>query len=98
MIEDIMKLGITEEFYNKLLEIHGYNLVLDMACNYELINKNIQILKGFGIVDIDSLLLYREYLLLYDTEYIIDHFNKFDISSIVSKINEDYTEIDSVFE
>jgi len=97
MIEDIMKLGITNKFYDLLIEKHGYNLVLDMACNYELINKNINLLKSYGIIDIESLLLYREYILFYDTDYIIECFNKYDISKIVTEINDDYTEIDKVF-
>ena len=97
MIEDIMKIGISEEFYNKLVEVQGYNMVLDMACNYELINKNINTLKSFGITDIESLLLYREYIFFYDTDYIANCLGRLNNPTLISEINEDYTKIDSVF-
>ena len=97
MIEDIKKIGISDEFYNLLIENLGYDIVLNLACNYELVKKNINLLKSYGIENIEELLLNRDSLFLKDSEEIFEKLNKQDIETFVMLVNSDYTNIDSLF-
>ena len=51
-----------------------------------------------NIKDIDSIILYRPYMFL-ETESSINYFfNKFNLEEIVNKINDDYSNVDLLFE
>ena len=97
MIEDIKKLGLSDNMYNELIEVNGYDLVLNMACNYELIANNVNLLRGYGIFNIYPILLHKNHILMYDSDYIVDKFRDVNISDMAKMINEDYTAIDFVF-
>lgn len=97
MIENINLIGISNEQVDLMIEKLGYDIVLSMACNHELVKANIELLKSLGINNINELLLNREGIFLIDTEELLSMFSKFNISQIVGLINEDYTVIDELY-
>lgn len=97
MIEDITKIGITSEFADKMIDRLGYNTVLNIACNYPLVKENMNLLKSFGIQNIEDLLLNRSDIFLKDYDLLVKRFSKFNIPLLIQLINEDYTAIDELF-
>lgn len=97
MIEYISLAGIEDELKEKMLDVLGYDNVLNLACNYKLVKNNIDLFKQLGIENIEDLLLYKDYIFLKETRDIFNNFSKFNISEIVNLINNDYDAIDVVF-
>ena len=97
MIEYIALAGISDELKDKMIDVLGYDSVLNLACNYKLVKNNIDLLKQLGILDIESLLLNKYYIFLKETRDIFNNFTKYNISEIINLINEDYDAIDVVF-
>lgn len=97
MIDNIDLIGVEEETINEMMENLGYDGVLALACNYKLVKKNIELLKSFGIKNINELLINRDYIFLNDTEQLVKGFSKFNIPVLVDLINEDYNVIDEIF-
>lgn len=97
MIENITKIGITSEFADKMIDRLGYNTVLNIACNYSLVKENINLLKSFGIKNIEDLLLNRSDIFLKNYDSLVKKFSKFNIPLLTKLINEDYTVIDELF-
>lgn len=96
MIEDINLTGLSEEIIDKIMEELGYDTVLSMACNYKKIKENVNLLKSINITNIDELLINRNELFFKDTNLLKEKIFRFDISSIVKLINDDYEIIDEV--
>lgn len=94
MIENITLIGISDEFADEMIDKLGYDSVLNLACNHELVKKNIELLKSFGIKDIEALLLNREHIFLKASEGIVKKFSKYNIPALAELINNDYTVID----
>lgn len=97
MIEYIELAGIDEVLKNKMIECLGYDTVLNMACNYKVVKNNIEILKSFGITNIEDLLLNKDYIFTLDNNKLINYFKKFNIPNFVNLINNDYNVIDEIF-
>ena len=98
MIENIKLIGVDDNTIEKMVNILGYDIVLNMACNHELVNKNIQLLKSVGINNIEQLLLNREYIFLKDNDFIKNCLSKYNLQPIVPLINEDYSVIDEIID
>ena len=96
MIEDIILTGIDEATIKKMYEQNGYDAVLNLACNHELVKKNIELLKSFGISNIEALLLNRDSIFLQDNQKLLKSFAKFNVAAFVNLINNDYTMIDEL--
>ena len=75
----------------------GYDEALNLSCNYELIKKNIELLKSYGIKNIKQLIIYKEDLFLKNINDIVKMFSSYNIPVFVSLINEDVTTIDELF-
>lgn len=97
MIENIELIGLNNEIIKKIEEKLGYDTLLNMACNYENVKKNIDLLRLYNINVIDELLIYRNDVFLYDSNFLTEKFSKFDIPVFASLVNSDYTMIDEVF-
>ena len=97
MIDDIEIAGISEVLKEKMIEKLGYDTVLNMACNYERVKDNIHLLQSIGITDIEQLLLNKNYIFLKKPDDILKKLSNFNISNLVSLINEDYNVIDELF-
>ena len=98
MLEYIYLTGLNNELIEELTNTLEHNEILSLACNHERVKSNIELLKSFGIKNIDDLLLNRNYLFLKSTEEIAKKFSKFNIPVITELINTDYTVIDEVFD
>ncbi len=97
MLDDIQTLGLSDDFYNEMLEKLGYDLTLNVACNCEKVKANIEILENFGIKNIESLLLNKTQIFFLDNEDLIKKFAQYNIPIVVNLINNDYTIIDDLF-
>lgn len=97
MIEYIALAGISDELRDKMIDNLGYDSVLNLACNYELVKNNISLFRQLGIEDIDNLLLNKDYVFLKDTREIFNKFTNFNLNEIINLINNDYDAIDVVF-
>ncbi len=97
MIEDIKRIGISDNLYDEMIDTLGYDTVLNMACNYELVRANVNLFLNRGIIDITPILLHKDYILMKDTSEIEEALNKCNTINIIELINEDYTNIDRLF-
>jgi hypothetical protein len=97
MIEYIALAGISDELRDKMIDNLGYDSVLNLACNYELVKNNISLFRQLGIEDVDNLLLNKDYVFLKDTREIFNKFTNFNLNEIINLINNDYDAIDVVF-
>lgn len=97
MLEDIKKLAFDSKFNNEIVDKLGYDLTLNVACNYNLVNKNIESLKSLGINNIETIFLNRTHLFLIPNEVLVKKFSKYNIPVIAGLIKEDYTIIDDLF-
>ena len=94
MIENIKLIGLDENTIEEMYNTLGYDIVLSFACNYETVQKNINLLKSFGVNNIKQLLLNRENIFLMNNEELLKKFSKYNIPSLVNLINNDYTVVD----
>ena len=97
MIENIMLMKIDEELKKKLMTQLDYNEALNIACNYQIVEKNINLLKSYGIIPVDEIILTRSQIFLKSTEEIAKCFAKFNVAVLVDLINTDYSVIDELF-
>ena len=98
MIENLKLAGLNEELIEAMIENLGYDLVLNLACNYDKISSNINILKKYEIVNIDELLLYKPELFLNDSVHLLYLLMKKNISNLSELVKNDYNCIDMIFE
>ena len=96
MIENMLLIGISDEFIDELIDKIGYDRVLIFACNYEKVKKNRDLLKSFGIKDIDNLMIKRSHLFLEEPEILLKKFSQFNIPVVVELINDDVNVIDEI--
>lgn len=95
MIENSYDIGLKEEFVNNLIETHGYDLVLNLSCNYENIEKNINLLKTLNI-NIEDLIMYKPELFIMDPKYIYEKFSLVNLNTFITLLKEDITVIDEI--
>ena len=95
MLENIKLIGIDDDFIDEMIDTIGYDMVLDLASNYELVEANAKYLKSLSL-NIKMLLLNRPEIFLKETEKLQLKFNKSNINQIIELINEDYTIIDEL--
>lgn len=97
MIKDLYNIGLNEQEVDEIIDELGYDESLNLSCNYELIKKNIELLKSYGIKNIKQLIIYKEDLFLKNINDIVKMFSSYNIPVFVSLINEDVTTIDELF-
>ena len=96
MIEHLIMCGISKKTIEvlKSRQVQFYSLTL----NEEECIKTIIYLKFIGIKNIDEILLYRPELFLNTKLEVSLMFEKNDIQEIVKKINDNYENIDILFD
>lgn len=97
MIDDFTKINLDSFVIEDMLNSVEYNTLLNLACHYETINKNIELLKSYGFCDINTLFMNRSNIFIEDPESIKKKMEYLNIPTFVSLVNEDYTVIDEVF-
>ena len=96
MIEDLELIGLDEDLLEEMKQVLSYDNLLNLACNYKNVKESIELLKSYGIKNINELILNRHYIFLKGKEKLSLEFSKFDIKTFVALINEDYTTIDEL--
>ena len=96
MITDLLNYGINKDTIKHIKEVPSleYNLTVNIKDVIEIITY----LKELNIKDIDSILLYNPDLFIETKKDIEERFNKKDISELVKLINNDYQNIDLLYE
>lgn len=96
MINKLLDYGIKKETIAKIKET--IFLEYSFEINFDNCVKTIEYLKSIKILNIDDLLLSVPDLFFKTTKDVIELFNKKDVSELVNLINEDYSNIDLLFE
>ena len=96
MMENLEKINVSIDCMSRVCELVNPDVVISINNNYELINKNIELLRSYGIENIDEIFLNKHDMFLKETEQISKAFSNFNIPALVSIINEDYSVIDEV--
>ena len=96
MIEDIELIGLNDDLLEEMKRVLSYDNLLNLACNYKNVKESIELLKSYGISNINELIINRHYIFLKGKDKIALKFSKFDIKNLVSLINQDYTVIDEL--
>lgn len=71
--------------------------LFDLNCNKKEIVKIINYLRSIGVSNIDELLIYETHLFYKTKSWIESRFSNYNINELVSKINENYEEIEIIF-
>ena len=79
MIENINLINIDADKIEEIKLKLSDDILLNIACNYDLVNDNIKLLKSYGIDNIDELLINRPHIFLKDTNYLLNAFNDSDV-------------------
>ena len=97
MIDSLLKCGISKKTIDKISENHS--LEYNLWCNLDDCKQIIEYLQSIGIMDIDNLLIYKPDIFVETKEDIETLFNKkMSINEFVNLINDNYTNIDLLFE
>ena len=95
MINKLLECGIKEDTINKLKDNElDYLFEVNINNSIDIINY----LKSINITNIDELLLSIPDLFFKPKEIVEDLFNKKNINELVNLINDDYSNIDLLFE
>ena len=97
MIEDLEFIDIEDKTKDELEDYMDYDTILNLACNFNVVNRNIWLLKEMGITNTDLLFKKRSNIFLMNTRKLLDAFSKCDLEKIVKDINVDYSAIDNIF-
>lgn len=97
MINDLYNINLPKKILKKIYDNIDHNIVLSLSINHQLVNDNIDLLKSYGIVNINELFSNKCEIFMLDTQNIVKKFSKFNIPVIVSLINKDINVIDEIF-
>ena len=97
MIDFLEDLGIKRDTILKLNKIYEINQLYDLSCNKEECSKIIEYFRTIGIIEVDKLIEYRLDLFYKTLSQVEKLFQKLGESTIVTLINEDYTNIELLF-
>ena len=96
MIEFLKHYGINENTINKLSL--NPNTIFNINANKKDFIEIITLLKELGIKNIDEIMLYNLGLFFNTKEEVQEMFNKHNSNELVVSINEDFTNIDKLYE
>ncbi len=96
MMNNLEKIKVSNDCINNICKLVDSDVILSINNNYDLINKNIDLLQSYGIENIDEIFLNKYYIFLKETERLVKGFSKFNIPVLVNIINEDYNTIDEI--
>ena len=97
MIDSLLKCGISKGTIDKISE--NKSLEYTLWCNLDDCKQIIEYLQSIGIMDIDELLIFKPGIFVETKEDIETLFNKNgNINELVNLINDNYTNMDLLFE
>lgn len=91
MIDNLDKLKFNKEELEYIKDNLNYDTLVNVSFNYELVNSNIELLNSIGLTDLEDIFVTFTEFFLNDKEVNLKKFSKFNISALVSLINEDFT-------
>lgn len=95
MLDFLKECGISDTTINLLNQKYPAEL-FDLNCNKKEIIKIIDYFRNIGINNIDELLIYETMIFYKTFDFIKDKFSKYDFLDLVSKINDNYEEIEII--
>ena len=98
MIDFLKDYNVSETTIKELKRTQSTSFFFDLNCNEEECVKIINYLKSIGIKNIDELLLYETDLFFKNKNKIEQAFSKQNITELVELINQDYEEIEVIYE
>ncbi len=96
MIDTLMEIGIKKATIEKINE--NESLTYNLWCNIDDCKSIIEYLKSINIRNIDDILIYKPDMFMETKKDIENMFIKKNLFEIVNLINEDYMNIDIIFE
>ena len=96
MTDYLVVAGISNKTIKQLEDYDG--LLFSLQSNKDEVIAICNYLRRIGIKDIDAIMLYKPYMFLETESSINYYFSKFNLEDIVNKINEDYENIDLLYE
>ena len=96
MMDFLIICGIKKDTVERILE--NPSNAFDLEANKKECIKIILYLKFIGITNIDDLILYKQHIFLKTKDKILNLFEKHNTKEMVKLINEDYNNIDLLFE
>ena len=97
MIEDLEFIDVEEKTKSELEKSVDYDTLLNLACNFSTVNRNIWLLKEMGIENVDLLFINRSNIFLMNTRKLLDTITKKNVKQLISDINSDYRAVDQIF-
>ena len=97
MIEDLEFIDVEDKTREEIEESLDYDTILNLACNFNVVNRNIWLMKEMGIKNVDLLFKNRSNIFLMNTRKLLDMFSKHDIKQLAKDINSDYRAVDKIF-
>lgn len=96
MIDFLRDCDISEDTIDELYDLYSFQL-FDLSCNSDEIIKIIDYLRSIGIVNIEDLLINKTDIFYKTKKWIEDKISKYNIDEFVSKVNDNYDEIEIIF-
>ena len=97
MIEDLDFIDVEDKTKDEIEKCLDYDTILSLACNFNVVNRNIWLMKEMGIKNADILFKNRSNIFLMNTRKLLDTFSKYDIKQLAKDINRDYRAVDKIF-
>lgn len=96
MLEFLKEYNISDNVIKMMKKENSRANIYNLSCNMEQVGKILNYFKELNINCINDLLIYRIQIFFNSYEDILECFSKYNITSLVEKINEDFTIIDDL--
>ena len=96
MLEFLKEYGISDNIIKMIEKENSRANIYNLSCNMEEVGKILDYFKSLNINCINDLLVYRIQIFFNCYEDILECFSKYNITSLVEKINEDFAIIDEI--
>lgn len=96
MLDFLKEYNLLDTTIKKIENENSEANIYNLYCNMEEVGKILNYFRSLNINCIDDLLVYRINLFFNSYDDILKYFSKYNITSLVDKINEDFTIIDEI--
>lgn len=96
MLEFLKEYNISDNVIKMIEKENSRANIYNLSCNIGEVGKILNYFKSLNINCINDLLVYRIQIFFNCYEDILECFSKYNVTSLVGKINEDFTIIDQI--
>ena len=96
MLEFLKEYGVSDNVIKMIEKENSRANIYNLYCNIEEVDKILNYFRSLNINCINDLLIYRIQIFFNSYDDILKCFSKYNITSLVEKINEDFTIIDEI--